>query len=87
MKVVKLKPRHPANNRHPERSEGSGSYLQESPKQQTDSSPTAQSDGPVLDDWQYQAKRRDQVESSYKIFAFCLLAALFFTLMALITNT
>lgn len=36
--------------------------------------------------WQYQGKRRDQVTGSYKIFVWCLLAALFFTLMAIIAN-
>jgi hypothetical protein len=34
--------------------------------------------------WQYQGKRRDQVESSYKIFAFSILAALTLALFALL---
>ena len=40
--------------------------------------------GKQQDKWSYQGKRPDQVESSYKIFAFSILAALTLALFALL---
>ena len=73
MKVVKLYP-NPRNACPPEE--------ESPPKDLLDASSKTKDDK----DWSYQGKSRKQVEGSYRIFVYCLIAALFITLMALIAN-
>ena len=93
MKIVKL---NPTNSRHPE---AQPKDLVAVSKGLADSHPSnghpainnqtlraAQSDGPLLDPWQYQGKRRDQVEGSYKIFVLCLVASVVILLASVIVT-
>lgn len=73
MKIVKMK----QPSRHPE-------FISGSAHNGHDSADSRQALKQVQGDWNYQGKRRDQVESSYKIFAFSILAALTLALFALL---
>ena len=79
MKVVKLKPKQ-TNDSHPELVSGPPSNCNDVADSRQIPDQVRDDD----DDWQYQGKRRDQVESSGEIFAFCLMAFFVAILLALL---